>query len=632
MECLVVGYEAPDGDLSTCKSQWLRYNHELSKEVKAMTVDKRSGIYKSVCACAPKKNAKEWRENTICKAHLFIYKNIVTSVCLEHHCTEADPGRKRQYSVSMITLASDEIREYNGPTKERGTAVQKYAQAAKAAGFDLGRSQAYKVLHKINQDPLETHIGQYFLLSSIIKAWKRIDAGGTFEMETIPASWNDNLDSFLRLYMAPSFAKHAWKQCQMRFVTVTANLRTRGHFAHTLLLAATYDSNDDVVLLAVGICDQDKESSWVWFMQHLMRDFPGIQIVLSSSKHFMEGKEVDELLKLIAAQRCWCIRRLIKECPEKLSKNEQAIVVDMAKAPTIQLYRAYLQNFQRENSSAATWFDNRKDLFASHVFLEAGKIRFGKVEDHVSADETIREMVSSIAERPIATLIVTFLHRWSLLHIQRKHAATEALQQANGLLCHRVYQDLKMKQTLAARHDVRIVFNKGGLWKAYVSFGTVDHALHRMLVSADESTYEAKCPCQQGLEMGYPCVHAISLLLAKNLNMDDSRWLHERYHSSTQSAIYNPPRQGDFSCIKGGLVVDEMTPREQGRSPQVSKRKSATLQGSNKEPSKVCRACGGKGHHHKTCQNPSTEYQFERFGPKARKWAEEQVKIPALPS
>jgi len=629
MECLRVGYEAPDGDLSEIKSEWLRYNHELSKEVKAMTVDKRSGIYKSVCACAPKKNAKEWRENTICKAHLFIYKNKVTSVSLEHHCTEANPGRKRQYSVAMIALASDEIRDYDAPTQERGTAVQKYAETAKAAGFELGKSQAYKVIQRISQEPLETHIGQYFLLTSVLKAWKRLDVGGTYEMDTIPASWNENLDSFQRLYVAPSFAKHAWKHCQMRLVTLNASFRTGGHFSHVLLLAVTYDANDDMIILAMGLCDEEKESNWVWFMQNLMRDFPGIQLVLSSSKNFMESTELNGLLKLIAAQRCWCIRRLMEACPEKLSKSDQVLVIEMAKASTSQLYRAFWQNLHKENTSAAMWFDSRKDLFASHVFLESGKRRFEKVEDNVGKDETICGIVKAVSERPIATLLVTYMYKWVQLHTLRKEASHRPQQQYHEL-CPVAYQDSRRIQSQAAQHVVQVVFNKKSAWKAYVSFGKVDYALHRMLVFVDGSSYDFKCPCQKGVELGRPCVHAAALMLEKHLNTEDARWFHERYHSSTQSAIYNPPRVLDYSSLKGKLNVEELTPPEQSHASQIEKRKNYSSGTPSKEPSKICGACGKKGHHPKTCQNPSTEYQFERFATKARKWAGDQRDLHAL--
>lgn len=637
MECLHVGYEAPGADLSEIKSQWLRHNHDISKGVKAMTVDKRNGVYKSVCACAPNTNIKEWKDNTVCKAHIFIYKNKVTSIRLEHDCSASDPGRKRQYSFAMINLASNEMREYDGPTRERGKSVQKYAEAAKAAGFEMGRTQAYKVLRRINQDPIETHIGQYFLLTSMIKLWKRADMGGTYEIDTVSASWNDKLDSFQRLYVAPSFAKHAWKKCHMRFITLNASFRTGGHFSHTVLLAVTYDANDDIIILATGICDEESSSgsNWVWFMQNLIRDFPGIQLVLSGSKHVMENTELSGLLKLIAAQRCWCIRQLIEECPEKLSKEERAIVAHMARATTVQLYNYHLQNLHKGNTSIATWFDSRKQLFASHVFLESGKTRFGKVEDTTDSDDTIQEIMENITDKPIATLLRTYMEKWLQLHKTRNLAVTQTQhpqqrQHQQMGVCPGVYQDYKNKDNDAAEHSVQLVFSKDGLLKAYVSFSKADQPLHRILVSASTTSHEVKCPCQQGLETGCPCVHCAALLRAQSLNTGDARWFHERYHASTQIAIYNPPNFPHFSCLEGRLSVVEITPPEQGRLSQHNKRKQYYSGTTNKEMARVCRACGEKGHHHKTCQKPSTEYQYERFALQAKKWAKQQTDVKVV--
>ncbi len=629
MECLRVGYEAPDGDLKDLKSQWLRYNHGMSRAVKAMTVDKRSGIYKSVCACAPKKSAKEWRDNTVCQAHIFVYRNRVTSVNLEHHCDASDPGRKRQYSVSMISLVSDEIREYDGPTKERGTAVQIYAEAAKAAGFEIGRTQAYKVLHEINQDPIEIHIGQYFLLSSALKTWRQADPEGTYEIETVPATWDDALDSFHRLYLAPSFAKHAWKHCHTRFVTLNASLRTEGHFSHQILLAVTYDSNDEILLLAAGICDEENCSNWLWFVQNLIKDFPGIHLVLSSSKYVMENEELGSLFTLIAAKRSWCLHRLIEEYPDKLSNEEKGRVVQMAQASTEHLYNFHLIQIKKENTNAATWFDVRKELFASHKLLATGTTRFGIIEDRTSNNETIREIMDIITNKPIATLLLTFMDKWLQIHANRKIVALHYQEQLNNSLVLNAHEKFKKKLNEAVQHNVQVIFNKDGIWRAYVAFSKFDQPMHRLLVSVNTSSFQTRCPCQEGLEMGHPCIHAVALLLAKDLNTDDARWFHERYHASTHSAMYGPPHFPHYGSLKGKLAVTYLAPPEHSRIPHKSNQKSNSVT-ANKESARICRACGKKGHHHKTCQNPSTEYQFERFATKAKKWAGDQTDLKAI--
>lgn len=629
MECLQLGYEAPNGDLRGIKSQWLKYNHAISKAVKAMTVDKRSGIYKSVCACAPNKSAKEWRDNKICQAHIFTSRNKVSSVNLEHQCSDTNPGRKRQYSVSMISLASKEILKKNEPVKGRGKTVQKYAEAARNAGFELGLSQAYKVLQWVNEAPIETHIGHYFFLSSILRMWKRADPWGTYELETAPASWDENLDSFRRLYLAPSFASYAWQRCRMRCVTLNSSFRTGGHFSHTILLAVTYDADDDIIILATGICDEESPTNWVWFVKNLIRDFPGIQLMLSGSKNVMENSDLDELLTLVAAKRSWCIRGLLDEYPVKLTKDEKSQVVELAMASTKYLYDIQLQRFRQENAIAATWFDERKELFATYLFLEEGHARFGIIEDKTNSHDITREIMDSIANKPIATILVTYIERWLQIHKSRQSISLQHQERHQQGLCLSAYESFTKKLNEAAQHHVKVVFRKDGIRRAYVSYSKLDQPLHRLLVSADTSTFQVKCPCQQGSEMGSPCVHGTALLQTEDLKTEDSRWFHERFHASTLCASYSPPAFPNYSCLKGNLTVVTMAPPDHGRH---GKKNNRTLNKSSatKESVKVCRACGEKGHTDKTCPNPSTEYQFERFATRAKKWADEQTDFKAV--
>jgi hypothetical protein len=618
---LRVGYE--EEDLTGIKSQWIRYNHDISKSVKCMTADKRKGAYKSVCACAPNKNGTEWRENAICKAHIFIYKNKVTSVNLEHTCSAEDPGRKRQYSVALMTLASEEIRDYTGPTRDRGTSVQQYAENARAAGFQMGRTQAYKVLQRINQDPIETHIGQYFLLTKIFKGWKRSDSGGAYELDTTDASWNDDLEAFQRCYIAPSFSKHAWKHSKMKFLTLNASFITGGHFSHTILLAVTYDANNEAVLLAFALCDQESGENWIWFLQNLMRDFPGIQILLSSSKQAMDNPEFRNLLQLISAHCSQCIQSLIDDCPEKVSKDDWALVERLGKAPTFQLFNVYLQALQKRNPEVAIWLDARKDQFASHLFLEAGKTRFGRVVDGVAEDPCLKEIIESVQDLPIATLLVTLLTKLAILQTERKHRA----EQHGEPLSDYISQHYEKTLLDASKHHVQPTYNKDGIWKAYVSYDKEDVPLYRILVTVNTDTYQMQCPCEWSQNLGYPCVHCSAFFLKKNLYSKDVRWFHARYLTSTLISMYDAPTLPGFYSA-GKLAVVELAPPQQ-RGERTKKRRAYTPT-SNPDTARVCRACGEKGHHHKTCHNPSTQYQFERFSVQAKKWADAQNDVKPM--
>jgi hypothetical protein len=627
MERLEVGYQAQNVD--EIKSQWIRYNHEQSKTVRCMTVDARKGVYKSVCSCAPIKNGKEWRENTICKAHVFTYKYKVTSIDLEHTCSADQPGRKRQYSAALLSLASEEIREYAGPTRQRGsrTAVQQFSENARAAGFEIGRTQAYRVMQRIKQDPIETHIGQYFLLTKMLKVWKRADTGGTYELDTHEASWNEDLEAFQRCYIAPSFCKHAWQHSKVGFVVLDPSFKTTSHFGHTFFLAVTYDGNNETVLLAFAICDSESDDNWIWFLLNLMKDFPGIQILLLGSKQAIENPNFQHLLQLISAKVSRCVQSLILDYPEKIPKNDRILIRKMALACTPELYNTYLQVVRKRNPQAATWFDERKDQFVSFSFLDAGKKRFAKVANDVAEDPFLKEVMESIQELPIATMLVSLLTKLIATHIERKNKAEKWLEE--NQLPNSVKQLHDQNIADAANHYVQPVYNKGGVWKAYVSHTKADEPMHRLLVTINTNNFGVECPCRWSQDMGCPCVHCAALLFEKNLHPQDAQWFHARYHVSTLVRMYDAPSTPDFSLsLSGKLSVVTLVPPQQ--CGERTKKPRTYTPTSNPDTVRVCRACGEKGHNHKTCQNPSTRYQFQRFSEQAKKWAESQTDVKVM--
>lgn len=99
--------------MTEIRNQWYRFNSVFlnHKEVSTLAVDKRQGLWKSICARVKVKNIKEFRANTLCKAHLFVVKNKVKSLCLTHTCSDDLVGRKRAYKFSQREATSEELRK-----------------------------------------------------------------------------------------------------------------------------------------------------------------------------------------------------------------------------------------------------------------------------------------------------------------------------------------------------------------------------------------------------------------------------------------------------------------------------------------------------------------------------------------
>jgi hypothetical protein len=280
----------------------------------------------------------------VCRAHLFVRSNKVRELNVSHGCSGGLPGRKRNYrmlDIENVVINTPAAAAAHAPENEGDggggvvenwededgttpttTAVQgrkrrvapvaqEYSEKAKLAGFHIGRSQTYKAVTRKRNDTMEVQVGQYLLPTSMLDAWRTADPHGTYILQTVVSAWepmagaaavfaNDhnrtqggnlaitggfatsaNIPQFHRYYITPSIMKHTWRYSPTtRIILSDTSIVTSGSFAHTMLLAITYDGNDKPVVLAYATCDVSVEDNWVWFLDTLNKDFPGVSVFL----------------------------------------------------------------------------------------------------------------------------------------------------------------------------------------------------------------------------------------------------------------------------------------------------------------------------------------------------------------
>ena len=231
-------------DIMEVRGQWIRYNSLAQKDVFALASDYKCGLFKSVCACVKVKTLRAWKENTICKAHIFVSKNKVKSLDFNHTCTDQHQGRKRNYNSTQLTIASEDLQKIpQGAKRTRREATQQLMNAAESMGLAMNPGQAYKAILRLSVPPVEVQIGEFCFLPSIFKTWRRADPEGTYLLDTIQPSWKPNSEQFQRYYVAPSYSKHAWKHGKINLVISDAGSTAASwvSFKMSMMLATTFD-------------------------------------------------------------------------------------------------------------------------------------------------------------------------------------------------------------------------------------------------------------------------------------------------------------------------------------------------------------------------------------------------------
>jgi hypothetical protein len=341
---------------------------------------------------------------------------------------------------------------------------------------------------------------------------------------------------------------------------------TSGVFKHTLLLAVTFDGNNKLVVLAFAAVDIENEENWVWFLQKLINDFPGIAIFMADAEKGITSQAFQDALASISALSSRCARHLAGNCRDniqvKLSKDqEQFIITKIAKARTEVMYNERLEELTTLNEQAAAWVDERKDEFVAFRFLQREKPRFGKVTSN--GVENINSAILDIREQPIASMTAQLVARTIKQQCEAKSTAEKwcALRQSRT-----DYGEAMHAHTLAIARTrmVTVEYRAGPVVKGSVSHTIRGDPLHEVQVAVNTDTFTITCPCAWWEEMGSPCFHGMALITEARLIPDDMGWYHQRYHAATSLRMYSAsvPNFG----IMGRLVVREMIPPEWKRT------------------------------------------------------------------
>jgi hypothetical protein len=262
------------------RSNWLKMNVDSGHQVHCSqsTYGPKKARFFSVCYTAPKVG---WKAATnTCRAHVNAVGDspdemYIKSVNLTHTCGNVPENeqRKRNYLTRHIGKMSDAIKQWQ-PAKS-GNAQQFSLIAKNTTGIDIKGGQANRTVRSKSNDLTEIHIAQYFWLPSVMEVYKQEDPTGTYVLEWTPCQWNRSLCQFSRAYVCLSIAKHLWEHAIIRMAVCDGTFTRSNSFKQTILIATTYNPNNQIVVLSVATVDCENSDNWIWFKEHLEADFAG---------------------------------------------------------------------------------------------------------------------------------------------------------------------------------------------------------------------------------------------------------------------------------------------------------------------------------------------------------------------
>jgi hypothetical protein len=145
-------------------------------------------------------------------------------------------------------------------------------------------SHAHTCCQDKQLDGVFQQLGQYQLLECYIDILKQDNLANLFMFESVKCISGHNnkpgMTVFKQLYVGSSATKKAWEGALQTIVIEETFLE--GHIIdQVVLLADTYDSNNNQILLSYAIMTSETEDTWVWLRHELEQDFSGSNVLIT---------------------------------------------------------------------------------------------------------------------------------------------------------------------------------------------------------------------------------------------------------------------------------------------------------------------------------------------------------------
>jgi len=161
------------------------------------------------------------------------------------------------------------------PSKARGGNTKQLREMAKAKGIELKPTQTASIVARRMGNSDAHSLASYRLLESLVILQEQ-DPTGLYVVDTAEEKQgNDTKRHFKRMFVSPGCSHHFWNTQHTRPVAACDGTHAGGDLVPMVwLLLVTKDANNQLVLLARAVVDQENASIWAWFFQLASRICP----------------------------------------------------------------------------------------------------------------------------------------------------------------------------------------------------------------------------------------------------------------------------------------------------------------------------------------------------------------------
>jgi Transposase, Mutator family len=217
------------------------------------------------------------------------------------------------------------------------------------------------------------------------------------------------LKQFDRAYFALGFAKHFWHHASIGMYFCDGTFTKLKDFKQIVLIATTFDGNNETTILAFAIVDVEDAENWTWFKERLEADFPHSRVWMSDANKGIRSNRfslsMSQSTSGFVLSRC--ARHLAENCRDackgSMNEDHKRMIIELAKSRTEEMYKKRLASIKAINKQWSEYLDKHKDEFVTYCFLDDKVGSFGKVTSN--GVETINGALLEERSMPILFMI-----------------------------------------------------------------------------------------------------------------------------------------------------------------------------------------------------------------------------------
>ena len=394
----------------------------------------------------------------------------------------------------------------------------------KQHGMRLSYSQAWHLKEKAKERVYGLPKNYYKLLPWICERIVQKNPGTIVELT------HSSDGCFGQLFIAHAISIQGFTMGCRPIIAIDSS-HMSGPYNDSLFFATSYDANDCMFPLAIGVMSSDNYEDWSWFLENLKKVVGDKEVVIISGRRPALLRSVPEIFGI--ENHAYCYHHLKEDFSSFLNKNiirgttgkENALqwLDNIAYARLEHDYNVRMVELRRFNDALATWVeDNAPERWAMSKFP---KKRWDKMTTNF--DESFTIMLRDECHHSISNFIMEHMAKLGAMLVKQKEESTTW----EGSIGPKIKEKVMLNITKGEAYPVNLLTN-----------GVFGVCIGRSIFNVD--IMNRTCTCKAWHMLGIPCEHACAALLSTSQNIYD--FVEDCYKFPNQELIY----RGSFSCIE----------------------------------------------------------------------------------